>query len=124
MADHLSVASDLWVRLRARRCRDPLLADTFVVDDPGRCGLLRRLAAALKGGHVCTVEFLETGGHSGCSLAFHRAVSLPRCIWVSGRFQRQYEQAFLAIQQGCQGNGSKWKLLPTCHDFLSDARGR
>ena len=118
VATELHIPGNLWMKLRARVCKDPLRADTFCVADPVNCGVLRTLAAALIGGCICTPEFVTSNGEHGCSLVYQRAVDVPRFVWVSGRFRRRHVQAVQVIMSAVASHGSKWKVIRACSEFL------
>ena len=116
----VSIPGNVWVNLRMRHCTNPKDADMFVVDDPVKCGTLRKLAAALVGGCSCTPLFITSNGSNGCNLVYHNMLYTPRFLWLSRRFQVQQPQAVQLLRHRIMHSG--WKLLDNCAAFLARSR--
>jgi hypothetical protein len=114
----VAVPATVWQLSRARRATNPVQANVWLVSDPTRPGLLRKVAAGLCGGRLCTAEFVESNGSHGCCLAFHRACLVQRWIWISHRFQQKHAQILELIRANLAASDSRWKELQTCAEFV------
>ena len=116
----VSIPGNVWVNLRMRHCTNPVDADMFVVHDPVKCGALRKLAAALAGGCICTPLFITSNGSSGCNLVYHNMLKTQRFLWLSRRFQVQQPHVVQLLRHRLMRSG--WRLLDTCAAFLARSR--
>ena len=94
-----------------RRVVDPVNADAFVVSDPGAPPKMLGFIAGLTGGLVVSNTYLTNPGQS-CTVRYHRALRLPRYLWVSDACRARFHEPIAVLE--ClvrkESVANRWKL--------------
>lgn len=101
----LSFVADVW------------RADVWVVTDPANPDLAVIWHAALKGGHVVSLDFVCTKGAAGISFTYGAAVRTKRSVFVDPDFANQFPEVASAVRRVANMPHSKWKLLASWQEF-------
>jgi hypothetical protein len=103
-----------------QRVSDRSLADVYIEPNLAAVDKLTHWCAMLKGGLICTPDYIRDAGAPSPSLAYAKAFQTRRTIWCSPRFRATsrelYDLTCACMQQpGCNWvwAGSKSQLLAT-----------
>lgn len=90
----------------------------YVCKDLENTGM-RKWAAALRGGSICTPEYFLSGGKGGSAIAYNRMVAIEKLIYVTESFKTQYKNIFELLEiVMAETEGMKWKRI-TRDEFIN-----
>eukprot|EP00959_Pyramimonas_sp_CCMP1952_P431448 9036079-Pyramimonas_sp.AAC.1 len=95
----------------ARRTTLTHRGDVFVLNDlkDEAINQLIKWVAVLRGGVLCTPQFILSGGQTGASIAYVSAFSFKRVLWCSDECNRKYPKTIAMIKK-CMSStsGHRW----------------
>ena len=95
---------------------DPWKADVFVAKDPASPSRGILWHAALGGGHVVTLPFLQSRGQGLC-FTYGTAILTKRFIFIDPVFEQEEQEIAMAVRRMAHSGRSKWSLLRSWEDF-------
>lgn len=104
---------DILTENSMRHCsgEDRLLAKFFVVNNVAEPGQRTSWASALVGGYLMDPTCFTSMGATGVCLAFSRALSSARQVWMSQGFQEAHTSIAGILKQAVRLQGSSWRLV-------------
>ena len=92
-----------------------VLADTFVVPDPGSPGVRVVIAAALRGAEVASPTHIF--GRRGPVIAYERALGIPRKLYLTDAFREKHPGIANIMCCLASEKKSKWKMFKSSAAF-------
>ena len=98
-------------KLRMRRAPEILDAHFFVTHNPAKPGAVLAWCGALNGSVICNATYLESSGAQGSCVAYKKAISVTKCIWVSPSLATEDAVANSCLQHFLAAAGCQWVRL-------------
>ena len=107
-----STVLDLGFRITENPCVTEMWeADLIIVPDPRKVADDIRFIAGLRGSMLCAAEFVRTRGSHGVAVAYSKAMSVQRKIYVTPRFMGVHTECCRALLQLLRLQQCKWTPL-------------
>jgi hypothetical protein len=101
-------------KFKLTRTIDRTLADVFVVRSPAALGQRTMWACNMRGGIVCSLEYLVSGCERGVALGYKSQACAKRTAFATDSFRALHPvvDEMVRVTSGCQGNRWTWLATP------------
>jgi hypothetical protein len=108
-------------KLDMKRVLDRTQADIFVEASAADAGQRSTWACILRGGFVCTPEFILSGMERGCGVAYKAGIKSRRCVHMTQDFRAAHPVVCNTIESISGQRCSKWNII---HEVTEQVKER